>query len=1384
MKRVICFLLALVLAAGHLLAQAAPVFAAAGEQTVYFTAPDDWDRVNFYSWDSDGEITSRWPGDAMTWVEGNVYSCKLPADAVNIIFNNGSAQTKDLKIPSGKDWYDYSQEAWGVYGVQCEHPGHDLTGDCTVCGEYLGHSYEEGFCTGCGVAAPQPGDYYLFGYINGEDYAYGEDEENLGEYRFVDGKLTASFTRDSYVAVKDAANWYMFRSYCKNTTGTLYNTSTGVNEKMFVPGGVTLHFTLVENADGSLTLSYTEGGKPEVQKQTLYFTAPEGWSGVNFYSWDSDGEITSGWPGDAMTPVEGNVYSCQLPVDAVNIIFNNGSDQTKDLKIPSGKDWYDYSTEVWGIYGKQCSHPGHDQDGNCTECGVYLGHSYLDGFCAGCGVAEPVPGDYYLFGFINGADYDALGEYRFVNGRLTATFTQDSYVAVQDGSNRYMFQTYCTDTTGRLYNTSTGVNEKMFVPGGVTLHFVLTENADGSLTLSYSEAGSVVLPNLALSYASVSFEAEICYNLYFTATDLTDVTQMGLLVFHSKKANATYETADQIVSRYATNGSTYMAQTAGVAAKNMGDTLYFRVFAKLTDGTITYSEMQEYSCRAYAKSILANSSNPSMKALVVALLNYGAEAQSYFGYDTDNLMNASLTAVQQALAEPYGADTMPDPVAVDSDKNGIFQNNGFGTTTITASFEGAFAMNYYSTLENTPDGRVMMYYWTEEDYAAADTLGEKNASGSVEMKLTDTANCYWACLDGIAAKEMGKTLFVGIVYTSGGVTHSSRVINYSLGRYCDTVAGKDSSAQQALAQATAVYGYHADAYFQGNSTQPEKPPVSGTYIVGEDELPFSDEEIYQQMFDPNTKLEINLDMSDKELQKLQDDYERYRNMGSKSPIYRLGNLTITMTTEQGTVSYVIKEVGARMKGNTSRTSFYNSSEGIYNYIHFKFDFQETFDDEGYYGSDAKVWGSEEERDARKDRTFATLEKLEMRWNKLYDATYLKESYAYEVYRSEGVLAPQCNIGVLDWSGARMGIYTVEEPVDKVFIERYVSEEDAGGDLYKLGWTNEGATFTNTNSIGVEDEDKGQFFVYDLKTNKKKSNHEDLINLINTLNSGSVTKESFASVVDVDNFLKFAAVSYFMGNPDDLRNNYNNCYVYFLKSSGKAIFIPYDFDRCLGINREWNPNGNSMTKDNPYGEGNQQSPLFRYSVDKGGFYTAEYTQVLLEVAENELLTADAFARRFAIAQSLYADQVTPERDLKNAGGRDFSFDLERTGSASGGSNMSFQDYISAKMTAFRGYMGQSDASSGSYYIRGDFNGWSNDGNYLMKKQGNVLVFTLSFNYSVKFKVYDDTNGTWMGAECVSDQTTATWEADGHTNIVLPAGTYRVSYDPSTKQITIT
>ena len=226
-------------------------------------------------------------------------------------------------------------------------------------------------------------DYYLVGYINGADYGCNDDWENLGEYKFVNGKLTATFAQDSYVFIKtgDNANWYMFETYCWATTGTLKNTTTGTAEKMYVPGGVEVTFTLVVNADDTLTLSYETG-------------------------------------------------TADIPEDV----------------------------------------------------------------------------EYYLVGYINNADYGIegdsanLGEYKFVDGKLTASFTADSYVVVKNSSStQYWAENYCTDTTVTLKQ---GGSEKLFVPGNTDLEFTLVVNADGTLTLSYTVA--VDVPEVPKGYNTVT----------------------------------------------------------------------------------------------------------------------------------------------------------------------------------------------------------------------------------------------------------------------------------------------------------------------------------------------------------------------------------------------------------------------------------------------------------------------------------------------------------------------------------------------------------------------------------------------------------------------------------------------------------------------------------------------------------------------------------------------------------------------------------------------------------------------------------------------------------------------------------------------------------------
>lgn len=579
----------------------------------------------------------------------------------------------------------------------------------------------------------------------------------------------------------------------------------------------------------------------------------------------------------------------------------------------------------------------------------------------------------------------------------------------------------------------------------------------------------------------------------------------------------------------------------------------------------------------------------------------------------------------------------------------------------------------------------------------------------------------------------------------------------------------------------------------GNAPATVTQPDDGYFDIGVDELPYSDEELYAQLFDLNNKITIQIHMPDGELQKLQDDYYHYSSFGSKSPIYRMGTLTITIQTARGTTAYRMQEVGVRMKGNTSRTDFYNETDGIYKYIHLKLDFQETFDDEDDYGSDCREWEDDALRDARKDRTFAGLESLEMRWNKCYDQTYLKETYAYTLYRSEGVMAPMTNLCSFDWSGVHMGIYTIVEPVDKLFLEKRLPEEEQGGDLYKCGWP---ASFTSPDSIGVENESKAEFYVYDLKTNKKTSDHSALKNWLTELNYSTMTKEHLADLVEMDDFLSYAAVSYFLGNPDDLRNNYNNFYLY-LKPDGKAVIIPYDLDRCLGITYEWDPTGNAVTQIDPFtedmaavdgiGAQGQRNPLYLYSVVRGGFYVREFADVLRRVEQNELLKPEAFGRYFDRSSTLYAGEEIPGRTLFNAEGRQFAFTLEN----GIGGNLSFENYVNQKMRYYESslsklpeYLAYVQPQRIPCYIRGQFNDWADHPDYAMKLENGVASIILTFRQDAEFKVYDHVRDGWYGAENVSAETIAAYYSMGdHANIYLPKGTYTIIYDPVTQQVTI-
>ena len=322
-----------------------------------------------------------------------------------------------------------------VDGTYADHAWVD--GICSVCGTGCTHTYQNNVCTSCGLAKPLK-DYYLFGYINGANYACEEDYENLGEYKFVDGQVVVTFSEDSYVAIKsgDNADWYMTDGWQGFvSSATLYKTTTlSSSDKLYVPGQTQVTFTLVDNGDDTYILSYVAVACTHEKHST---------DGI-----------------------------CTVCGASVEHVYVDGSCSC----------------------GLVCEH--NMENGYCTICGAECNHVYQNNICTICGASKPVQ-DYYLFGYINGAnyaceeDYENLGEYKFVDGQLTVFFTSESYVAVKAADNKHW---YMTDgwqgfvSSATLYNTETlgTTADKLYVPANTNVTFTLVDNGDDTYVLSYT----------------------------------------------------------------------------------------------------------------------------------------------------------------------------------------------------------------------------------------------------------------------------------------------------------------------------------------------------------------------------------------------------------------------------------------------------------------------------------------------------------------------------------------------------------------------------------------------------------------------------------------------------------------------------------------------------------------------------------------------------------------------------------------------------------------------------------------------------------------------------------------------------------------------------------
>lgn len=336
--------------------------------------------------------------------------------------------------------------------------------------------------------------------------------------------------------------------------------------------------------------------------------------------------------------------------------------------------------------------------------------------------------------------------------------------------------------------------------------------------LEYAFPPQVVPPTITLSHPTLLLEDEIILSLYFSLdqTDL-DLAQMGLITWKEQPANVDISTADGVFrgAEYDAGMGLYRVFTDGIPAQELGDQIYFCIFAELADGSIAYSKQVSYCPKTYAYNQLAKDNvSTENKALYVALLNYGAAAQTYLNYRTDTLINADLSEDKRALVEPFRQDMVQSVTMPDSVKQGDFARtlSGFSEKKPTVSLDCAFSINYYFTTNETVAEDVIFYCWDQTAFAAAQTLSPENATDCFTLSRNDGR--YSATVAGIAAKDINKPLYVCAVYSDGaGNRYSTGILPYSLGLYCGNQATGGSAEMQPIAQAIGVYGYYAMTYF-------------------------------------------------------------------------------------------------------------------------------------------------------------------------------------------------------------------------------------------------------------------------------------------------------------------------------------------------------------------------------------------------------------------------------------------------------------------------------------------------------------------------------------------------------------------------------------------
>jgi spore coat protein CotH len=247
-----------------------------------------------------------------------------------------------------------------------------------------------------------------------------------------------------------------------------------------------------------------------------------------------------------------------------------------------------------------------------------------------------------------------------------------------------------------------------------------------------------------------------------------------------------------------------------------------------------------------------------------------------------------------------------------------------------------------------------------------------------------------------------------------------------------------------------------------------------------------------------------------------------------------------------------------------------------------------------------------------------------------DPSMIRERVAFALYRRLGIPAPREVHANLYVNGDYAGVYVIVEPVDTVFLQRWLSENS--GALYEYHWlTPYFATFLGENlDLYVP--------LFEPRTQQTRSTfdlYDPIRELFRTINTASADsfRDAVGARLDFESTLRLIAAEAFMAEWDGILGyaGLNNFYLYRPATSGPARILPWDADHTF------------QAADYPLLAGALENVLMRRMLEDP-VLRARYFELVLEAvnsASSGNWLADEITRDYQqIRDSVIADPFKP------------------------------------------------------------------------------------------------------------------------------------------------